>query len=96
MVEHVEVWMSRRDGVGARVSRMFPLANVATFTAMMVFAAACGQAVPESAPPVTMLAPDTPVTVTGGQIRGALADANPEIVTFKGVPYAAQPVGDLR
>ena len=30
MVAHLEVWMSRKHGVGARVSRMFPLANVAT------------------------------------------------------------------
>ena len=43
-----------------------------------------------------MLAPDVPVTVTGGDIRGTLADANPDIVAFKGVPFAAPPVGDLR
>ena len=88
--------MSRRHGVGARVSSVYLFANVATFTAMMVFAAACGPPVSETPSPVAMLAPDTPVTVTGGQIRGALADVNPEIVTFKGVPYAAPPVGDLR
>ncbi len=88
--------MSRRHGVGARVSSVYLFANVATFTAMMVFAAACGSPVSETPSPVAMLAPDTPVTVTGGQIRGALADVNPEIVTFKGVPYAAPPVGDLR
>ena len=43
-----------------------------------------------------MLSPDVPVTVAGGQIRGTLADADPNVIAFKGVPYAAPPVGDLR
>ena len=91
--------MSTRDG-SMRVGRGFSFANVAAsftmLTAMMVLGVACGQPVAETAMPAAMLAPDTPVTVTGGQIRGALADTNPEIVSFKGVPYAAPPVGDLR
>ena len=35
------------------------------------------------------------VTVDGGQLRGILTD-NPSVMVFKGVPYAAAPVGDLR
>ena len=91
--------MSTRDS-SMRIGRGFSFANVAAsftmLTAMMALGVACGQPVAETAMPAAMLAPDTPVTVTGGQIRGALADTNPEIVSFKGVPYAAPPVGDLR
>ena len=35
------------------------------------------------------------VSVEGGRIQGVLTD-NPEVMIFKGVPYAAAPVGDLR
>ena len=60
---------------------------------------ACGQ--PEAdpadaAPPIVSLSPQTTVTVAGGEIRGAYAEANPGIMTFKGVPFAAPPVGGLR
>ena len=34
------------------------------------------------------------VTVTGGQVRGALLDKGGAV--FKGIPYAQPPVGDLR
>ena len=44
----------------------------------------------------TVLDPETPVMVTGGAIRGAPAMRNADIVAFKGIPYAAPPVGDLR
>ena len=63
---------------------------------MTAHAAACGQPEVETAPPVVTLAPDVPVTVAGGEIRGAAAARQPGIVAFKGVPYAAPPVGDLR
>jgi para-nitrobenzyl esterase len=36
------------------------------------------------------------VNVTGGQIRGVLSDEHPDIIAFKGVPFAAPPIGDLR
>lgn len=35
------------------------------------------------------------VSVTGGKLQGVLTE-NPEVMIFKGVPYAAPPVGDLR
>ena len=44
----------------------------------------------------TVLDPETPVMVTGGAIRGAVAARNADIITFRGIPYAAPPVGDLR
>ena len=44
----------------------------------------------------TVLDPDAPVMVTGGALRGAVSAGNDEIVAFKGIPYAAPPVGDLR
>ena len=82
---------------GARARRVLLLAVTAGL------AAACGQpdagtAPPAAAPapPAAALDPDVPVTVTGGQIRGAYAGGNPDIVAFRGVPYAAPPVGDLR
>ncbi len=44
----------------------------------------------------TVLDPETPVMVTGGAVRGAAAARNADVVAFKGIPYAAPPVGDLR
>lgn len=35
------------------------------------------------------------VSVEGGLVQGVLTE-NPEVMVFKGVPYAAAPVGDLR
>ncbi len=35
------------------------------------------------------------VSVEGGQLQGVLTD-DPEVMVFKGIPYAAPPVGDLR
>lgn len=43
-----------------------------------------------------VLSPDTPVGVTGGLVQGALSQTNPDIIAFKGIPFAAPPVGDLR
>ena len=44
----------------------------------------------------TVLDPEAPIVVTGGAVRGAAAASNADIVAFKGIPYAAPPVGDLR
>src|SRR5215510_8221395 len=57
---------------------------------------AFGQSRPEAQRASSMLSPDSAVTVTGGQIRGVLSDEYPDIIAFKGVPFAAPPVGDLR
>ena len=39
---------------------------------------------------------DNPVlTIEGGQIQGVLAE-NPGVYVYKGIPYAAAPIGDLR
>ena len=39
---------------------------------------------------------DNPVlTIEGGQIQGVWAD-NPGVYVYKGIPYAAPPLGDLR
>jgi para-nitrobenzyl esterase len=43
-----------------------------------------------------LLSADTPVTVTGGQIRGIAAANAADVVVFRGIPYAAPPIGDLR
>ena len=81
-----------------KTCREWPLLRFCVI-ALIASTMACGQ--PESdpadaAPPIVSLSPDVPVTVTGGQIRGAYAEANLDIMTFKGVPFAAPPVGELR
>jgi para-nitrobenzyl esterase len=59
-------------------------------------AAACAQPAPATRPAGVTLSPDAPVTVTGGQIRGALSETTPDIIAFKGVPFSAPPTGDRR
>ena len=39
--------------------------------------------------------PDKPITVTGGKITGTLS-ADKKVAEFKGIPFAAAPIGDLR
>ena len=74
-------------------------------TAAAALAAACGghsgtdagsgaEADAVAAP--AALSPDTPVAVTGGLVRGALSETHPGILAFKGIPFAAAPVGELR
>jgi len=61
--------------------------------------AACGAAVQESAPPAGPLASATPlaarpvVALQAGEIRGVVQDG---VRVFRGIPYAAPPVGRLR
>ena len=61
-----------------------------------LFAAGAAPASAQGGSPAVMLSADTPVAVTGGQIQGTAAAADPDVVAFKGVPFAAPPVGDLR
>ena len=35
------------------------------------------------------------LTITGGQVQGVATDI-PGVVAYKGIPYAAPPIGDLR
>ena len=39
---------------------------------------------------------EVPVRVTGGDLRGVVSTVDPEIMAFRGIPFAAPPVGDLR
>jgi para-nitrobenzyl esterase len=39
---------------------------------------------------------DKPVRVEGGQVAGVIGTRNASVVSFKGIPFAAPPVGDLR
>ena len=67
--------------------------------ALTVAVAACGQPEAEeadAAPPIVTLTAEMPVTVTGGDVQGVPADMNPDVMAFKGVPFAAPPVDDLR
>lgn len=36
------------------------------------------------------------VSVEGGLVQGVLSEVNPDVMVFKGVPFAAPPVGELR
>ncbi len=62
----------------------------------VALAAACAAPEPEAPSPIAVLSPDVPVAVTGGQIQGAVSDDTPDVIAFKGIPFAAPPVGDLR
>jgi para-nitrobenzyl esterase len=57
---------------------------------------ACGSPGPEVPSPIVVLSPETPVAVTGGQVQGSVSDDNPDVMAFKGIPFAAPPVGELR
>ena len=58
--------------------------------------AASAQAQPRTQPTARALSPESAVAVTGGQIRGTLAAGRSDVIAFKGVPFAAPPVGELR
>ena len=62
----------------------------------LALAAACAAPEPEAPSRIAALSPDVPVAVTGGQIQGAVSDDTPDVIAFKGIPFAAPPVGDLR
>ncbi len=62
----------------------------------LALAVVYGQLKLEARPAALKLSPESVVTVTGGQIRGVPSKEHPEIITFRGVPYAAPPVGNLR
>lgn len=49
----------------------------------------------EAASEAATLSADAPVSVTGGEITGVLSEDGNTLI-YKGIPYAAPPVGDLR
>ena len=56
--------------------------------------AACGPPTAD-APTVYRLSTDA-VAVTGGDIQGGPSEKNTEVFAYKGLPFAAPPIGDLR
>src|SRR5258708_5119014 len=46
--------------------------------------------------PVAQVQSQGPVAIDSGQISGALTGPNHDISVYKGIPYVAPPVGDLR
>lgn len=36
------------------------------------------------------------LTIEGGQVQGVIADDHPDVFVYRGIPYAAPPIGDLR
>ena len=73
--------------------RSISLIRVAALSVAVIALLAGGAA---AAGAQTVLDPDASVIVTGGAIRGAVSAGNAGIVAFKGIPFAAPPVGDLR
>ena len=61
-----------------------------------LFAAGAAPAAAQGGSPAAMLSADTPVAVTGGRIQGTAATADPDVAAFRGIPFAAPPVGELR
>jgi len=51
---------------------------------------------PDSREPVIDLAPETPIQIEQGLITGLSSEYNPDVIAYKGIPYAAPPVGELR
>ena len=73
--------------------RSIPIVRAAACAAAMLVLWAGGAG---SSAAQTVLDPAAPVMVTGGSIRGAVSAGNADIVAFKGIPFAAPPVGELR
>jgi len=74
-----------------------PVLTLFLFTIATALSTGCDQpAVVTVTLPTAVLDPEVPVWVTGGQVHGVLVDSKPEVISFKGVPYAAPPVGSLR
>jgi para-nitrobenzyl esterase len=73
--------------------RSIPIVRAAACVAAMLVLWAGGAG---SSAAQTALDPAAPVMVTGGAIRGAVSAGNADIVAFKGIPFAAPPVGELR
>jgi para-nitrobenzyl esterase len=63
---------------------------------LVVLTVACGSSTPEAPPAPATLAPETPVAITGGSVTGAVVEESPAIIAYKGIPFAAPPIGALR
>ena len=73
------------------------LARIRGVVIAVGLAVACGGAL-ESEPDESarLLVADAPVAVSGGLVQGIEASRNPDVLVFKGIPFAAPPVGELR
>ncbi len=45
---------------------------------------------------LTAAAQNPVLSIEGGQVQGVKADDHPEVFVYRGIPYAAPPIGDLR
>ena len=64
---------------------------------LCLLAAGCSPpAPPPEAPEADPASVSPSLTIADGAVRGAYTDADETILAFKGIPYAAPPVGDLR
>lgn len=80
---------SRAPSPARRPSRIAPPAAVAV---ALAFLGGCAEPPAESAPEAL----ETRVEVASGTLEGAPSETSSEVLAFRGVPYAAPPVGERR
>ena len=69
--------------------------QIALAGGLILLVAACGTE-PQEVPADSAAGPPTVVTVDGETLQGEISEVSSPVATFKGLPYAAPPVGERR
>lgn len=73
-----------------------PLSCLLGLSVAVAAAVGLGQPALDAQSGAVKLSPESSVVITGGQIRGVVSEKHPGIMAFRGIPFAAPPVGALR